>query len=388
MTTLVGSSAGSTHVRGPRSTDANFTLASTLRDHVISAGGSSDSTIQDAVIRASTTATVDHEFDAAVTETVPGSADNLTFESVDTGIATVNSQGIVTRVADGTALIDAVGRLLRKRVRVYISRQVGTTANTFLNFASGSLGAHCATAVDSRIAALTPSVVKPIFSAMDHAGNSYTRNASTWLTSLDITCLSVWNSVLANKGAGTLITPRHIAFANHYAITDGATLRFVTSGNVVVTRTLSSQLNVAGTDIQIGKLDSDVPGTISFAKVLPANYATYLPGIAYGVPTVSTDQDKNAMVGVLYYFSTIANFRYPTVADRLAMNEPIVLYDSGAPAFLIINNELVLVTTWNFGAAGSGPNIANYITQINAALSTLGGGYTLTTASMAGFTAF
>ena len=96
----------------------------------------------------------------------------------------------------------------------------------------------------------TASTNKPILSSINHGTASYTRNTSCWITA-DKTCIAVWNSRSnAQAYSGCTISPRHVLLALHTGIQVGDTFRFLTNGNLVVTRTISSLATVSG-DLQV-----------------------------------------------------------------------------------------------------------------------------------------
>lgn len=395
MTTRVSSPTGITS-RGPTAADAGFSLALQERETLIANGSSVSSTVDDRNITTHTSATVDRAGDLDSQETVIGTfTPYLRFESLDPSIATVDSIGNVTRVSDGTARILAKTRLLNKRIDVPVVREGGATVVTLNSYTAGSLALECSTAVDSRISGKTPSAAKPIFSTANHAAGSYTRNAGCWAANIDLTCVSPWNSAGGIAYAGTAISPRHIIFARHFQIPTGATVRFVTTGNVVVTRTMTAAQSLAGSgypyDLTIGLLDSALPDTITPAKVLPANVLDYLPSLSklYSIPALVIDREEKALVADLYQLSgSYVSFHQPVDATRLTYFEGLISGDSGNPGFLVIDDQPVLVTTWTYGGAGSGPRIHALHTEINAAMTTLGGGHQLTDVSLSGFTDF
>ena len=265
-------------------------------------------------------------------------------------------------------------------------------------------------AVDTRILNKNPSIAKPIYSTQDHDAPLYIRNTDCWAYDLDLTSISPWNSTEGKNRAGTLISPRHVLFCEHlnYYPDDGATIRFITSDNNIITKTITSVIghqeyfsqfrsrNFA--DIAIGVLDSDVPSSISFAKVLPQDWKKYIPNLdsssLYGspeftLPTLNLDAEEKALVGDLFNLSISAVFIQPVDSTRLSFYESIISGDSGNPSFLIINNELVLITVWSSGGPGLGSNIiytgegypgteVDYVQDINTMMSVLGGGYSLT----------
>ena len=94
-------------------------------------------------------------------------------------------------------------------------------------------------------------------------------------------------------------------------------------------------------------------------------------------------------MGDLFNLSYNAVFTQPVDSTRLSFYESIISGDSGNPSFLIINNELVLITVWSGGGPGIGSNIiytgagypgteVDYVQDINTMMSVLGGGYSLT----------
>lgn len=234
--------------------------------------------------------------------------------------------------------------------------------------------------IDSR---LVDGTTKPIFATQDHANSTYVRSTTCWAKDIDLTCASPWNSEGGNLLAGTLISPRHIVFANHYQLSVGTTIRFVAMNGTVVNRTMTAKQAVDD-DIMVGLLDSDVPAGISFAKVLPDDAETKLRA---GSPVLAFDQEEKALV---IDFSWVANGvlwgdRPVTNQTRATYAESLISGDSGNPGFVIINGEAVLVTTWTYGGPGAGPAMHGHISGINAAMTALGGGYQLTTIDLSGF---
>jgi hypothetical protein len=182
-----------------------------------------------------------------------------------------------------------------------------------------------------------------------------------------------------------------------------------------------NSVNVSPTrsDIQIGVLDSDVPGTIGFAKVLPLNWERYVPGLtSIPIPVLSTDQEKKAIITNMEIYplrpspsgTTIcahphpnmtvcssadtADLFIPTEEHRMALFESIISGDSGSPSFLVVNNQLVILTIWTGGTgviAGSGSEISSFIPEIDSAMATLQGGgnpYQLSTVDLTGYTQY
>jgi hypothetical protein len=288
---------------------------------------------------------------------------------------------------------------------VNIDRVSSATIDSFVSYSGGTVAKNCYDAVNNRIAAKNPTISKPIFSTLNHASSTYVRNTGCWAYDLDLTCISPWNSAGGITMGGTLISPCHIAFANHYQISNGSKIRYVTSNNVTVEKTVIDQINAVD-DIQIGMLDSDVPSSISFAKILPSNWSTYLPNLyrntqynsnSAGLPIMTLDYDKKASVMELHYIANNAGayVRWPSQNSIFyPFLEMVIGGDSGSPSFLIVNNQLVLILTWTSSIAG--PFYGGiYITPLNTAMNTLwtrngrsGGSYTVTPIDLSGFTPF
>jgi hypothetical protein len=76
----------------------------------------------------------------------------------------------------------------------------------------------------------------------------------------------------------------------------------------------------------------------------------------------------------------------PTTPQHREFYEPVVRFDSGNPMFLIINNQLVVLSV--ITGEGTGSFITGYISQINNIMNTLGGGYQLTPIDLSSFTSF
>lgn len=286
---------------------------------------------------------------------------------------------------------------------VTTSTATGATVDVVTGYASGSLRKHCADTIDNALAGKSADTALAIFSTQDHTTPSYVRNTSCWGASFAsaLTAISPWNSQLGVYYSGVLVSPRHVIFATHFMPMPGAVLRFVTTGNVVVERTLSAltpltQSQAYYPDIAVGLLDSDVPGTIAFARVLPSDWAAKLPSLsaANAVPCITTDQEEKLLVRELTImpssttpYATVA-MMMPADAQRRAFYEDVVGGDSGNPACLVVNGQLVLLTVWTSGGAGSGTSVYAFKSAINAAMTSLGGGYTLTDADLSGFNSY
>lgn len=379
--------------------EGSITLEITAFDRVTSAGSTSNSTVDDIVITTETSAATITDYEVNVVQNNPNIFYDTSVTSSNTSVLTdAGTDLVASGVSAGTAILTATATLnsdIFSSRSATVSVNSSTSTSYFNSYASGSLAKNASDNIDNAISGKTPSTTKPIYSTQNHSTATYTRNTNCWAGVWDLTPISPWNSTGANTRAGTLISPRHIIFAAHYQISTGATIRFVDSSNNVVTRTMTNKLTHPSyspyyPDITVGLLDSDVPAGIGYAKILPQNWAAYLPSLSstYRIPALVLDQEEKALISELYNLSTYASFSAPSDSTRLGFFENIISGDSGNPAFLIINGTLVILTVWTYGGAGSGTSILNQKTAINTMMSTLGGGYSLTEISLSGFNTY
>jgi hypothetical protein len=242
--------------------------------------------------------------------------------------------------------------------------------------------------IDQAIEGLTANAsTKQIFSSKSPSATTpaFTRSTTCWAKNIDTSPQSIWNNHTAGSaplnaggygGSGTLISPRHIVYADHYQFANGTTLVFVNMSNTSFTRTLSSSIQVGSTDIRIGLLNSDITN-VSFAKILDLEVANQT-NLNVRLPALFMDQDRNALVGEYYSNGSSALCISPTdSAQRTAFYETPVGGDSGNPVCLVYENKIIL--TFTFFTSTSSDSLSYNINDINSAMTSLGGGYTATT---------
>lgn len=269
--------------------------------------------------------------------------------------------------------------------------------------------------INNALVAANPATQQKVYSTQD----PYVRNTSFFLQGTHaeaLTCASPWNSIGGTQRAGTAITPRHAVCAKHYPIPVGATLRFVASDNTVVERTVVQAANIIASnplypissplqnDVWLMLLDSDLPASITHCKLFPYEYETYLPdgttteGGA-GIPLLALDYSENGIVldylgkdGPLISPTPSALYIEPTLPDRLAFYDPVIVGDSGNPVFAAIGSELWLMST--FTGSGGGPAYGGLVTELNAMITTLDTlqgditGHTVTVGDLSSYTAY
>ena len=326
---------------------------------------------------------------------------SMGLESLNPEIATISKDGLVSRVSDGICRV-----ISRGNITLGIDIDLRTKAevlpiNVYNGVLTGSLAEHISAHVDDRIDnTMTMTTNGKVFTTQDHSTPSYTRNSNLWCnqgTPIDLTCISPWNSRDANKRAGTLITSRHVLNAAHYPLYNGDTIRFIASDNTIHTRTITGSVNHPSysphyPDLRLYTLDSDLPAAISPCKMMPSNNGSYLVNNTDNRPAaLLLDQEEKVLIGD---WKGGGGYYYPVDTDRLIFSEVIISGDSGNPSFLIVNDELVLVTCWTGGGAGSGTPVADFIDDINTmiitsdAQSAANTGYTVTEADFSAFPSY
>lgn len=311
------------------------------------------------------------------------------------GIVTLGgSSDLWTYAAPGSVTLSLTTPTRVYEQTVSVGSSGSTTTRTLTGTAGGSLRAHLVTQVAGRAVSYSAVSERASLYSGSSPGASYTRNPQSWLTGVNMTPVATWTSDTTGWRGNTLVSPRHYIGAGHWPVGVGAVLHFVTSSNAVVARTVTARQVISGTDIIVGVLDSDVPGTIGFARVLPAAWAVKLPTLSsdFPVPVAKLNQAQQALLVDLAALGADGfggvQCQVPTASDRVSFYGRSLTGDSGSPVFAVVNDTMVLLCTLYGGEAGRGPFVTAYRTQINAAMTALGGGYQLTDVSLSAFTSY
>ena len=319
-------------------------------------------------------------------------------------VGSISEHGFVTHHIGGSTVISLT--LGAQTVTYELTLVVGTLgAEIHTDSDVGSLALHCSDAVDDRIAGKSFAVTSPLYTTQDHTGSVlYVRNPDFWAADLasKLTAISPYNSELAHKRAGTAISPIHIAFAEHWPIANNTIVRFIEVDGTVVDRKLMTSQRVGSTDIMIGVLEYALPTSITPMKVLPSDYYNQLPHMAIntvdlgghaihnGMPLLALDQwELGTVVDLGSFDGTSHQMHAPSTINkekRLEFYKDKIDGDSGNPACLIVNDELVLMATWFMGGAGSGSSFVHNKALVNQTMIQLGGTYQLDEVDLSGFT--
>jgi hypothetical protein len=336
------------------------------------------------------------DYDITIKGLDPNDSSSILITSNNSGIIlSPNSLGLASGISVGSTLLLATSNEFFSSVNVSVIINSGVVSSGITRYVSGSLASNTTDSVDIRISGVAASSsTKLVFSTQNHSTSTYVRNTGCWINNLNLTSISPWNSTGGATRAGVLISPRHIIFAAHYQINTGSTIRFVDQSNNVITRTMTNKLTHPSytpysPDITIGVLDSDVPASIGYTKILPQNWANYLPSLSSKnrLPCLYLDQEEKALIIDLISITTFAQFASPSIANRLAFYENIIGGDSGDPFFLIINNELVILSVVTY-SNGAGTSILYHKNTINSMMNALGGGYSLSEFDLSSFLYF
>jgi hypothetical protein len=319
------------------------------------------------------------------------SSGDVTRSSSDAGIIgpTGGNTALWTFVTPGTATLSVItpGYTYSRAVTITSSTSVLSRTQTFPSVTS-SLRAHLETQTDTRANSYAAITERALVYADTTPGVVYERNANCWLSGVDLTPVSVWSD--AATGVATLVSPRHFIAAAHYGFSTGDVIHWVKADDTLVSGTVADVANISGTDIQVGVLTGDVGAGIDFCRVLPDAWAVKLPTLAtYGVPGVIIHSGRAAYTRDLPPLGSYISATAPTApAVRVSNYMPAVGGDSGSPMGLLISDKLVLVCCLYGGGAGSGPGVQANRAAINAAMTTLGGGYSLTDVDLSSYTTF
>ena len=366
-------------------------LSSTPR--AITSTGSSTVTTQDMTVTRTTGATTVTDF-TWLWSPSPYNFEGVTVTRSSSNAAIINPHAtdphLWTWAGNGTARITLTTATSSYTTDITTSTATGASTDAWLSDVSGSLRAHLVSQIDTRLAGQNATTALPLWTTRTPTTQTYVRSSACWGADIDLTPYAAYDSSMSGTswGGHTLITPRHVIGANHYFGSGSQTLHFVKADGTCVVRTITATSYVSGTDIKIGLLDSDVPSGISFARILPAAWAAKLPTLATrNVPAVRITQNMQLITADLWRLGLMAECE-PAPTARTDFYRAAISGDSGTPSALVIADKLVLLCCLYSGGGGSGPSITNYRSEINSALTSLGGGYQLTDADLSAFTTF
>ncbi len=263
-------------------------------------------------------------------------------------------------------------------------------------YGSGDLATHMQKEIDDRIAnTLAGVTTKQLWYTRGSDTAKWEQNPNVFIYSgtraINLNGQSPWNSLGKYARSGTLISPRHIVFARHFPFSASTTIVFIASDNSVVSRKIEKVELATSTNIDIGValLDRDMPPSIPFYPIVPSNVWQRYLGTAgtADIPIIYLDQEDKVGVQTVkanaFYSNSINMSHAKGAGKRAEFDEPIVLGDSGNPAFAVVGSQPVLLFT-HFDAP-FGPNFSTHFDLINFLMYKLGGGYQLSTLDLSRF---
>lgn len=202
-------------------------------------------------------------------------------------------------------------------------------------------------------------------------------NEKFWLKDVDFSCASPWNDDYGALRAGTLISKRHIIFAQHFQLGKGTRILFVDKAGEVCPCHVKATKALEQNDIMIGLLEYEVTPNIHPAKILPEDYAKWI-GDGKGLPIVTFNQHEKVFLSECRGITpNMVSNDVSTNREWKAHGGKIVGGDSGNPAFLLIGNEPILLYCLFSGGVGRGPSVLCFRKDIQKAMDELCPGYKL-----------
>jgi len=199
--------------------------------------------------------------------------------------------------------------------------------------------------------------------------------ADGWTRGMDMSGVSFNDTRTA-----TLITPRHVVMAKHYARPAVAPVIFHDRNGNRLSRKIIG-LEAGHGDVMVGLLDEPVP----------SNYTSYpLPAPSSDVagllnrPVIVSDKDRSLFVHLV---ASVGGGRIAFKQDkgeRYGWGKNLIVGDSGNPSFLIVGKQLVLVETHTTGGPGAGPYYGDPAVQagIRGAVAKLDDSYRIRTVAI------
>jgi hypothetical protein len=207
-----------------------------------------------------------------------------------------------------------------------------------------------------------------------------------WAKDIDFTSVSVWNNRGYDDSSGadfrkrgaTAITKRHIIMAKHFKLQASDVVYFVDPDGTWISRTISAIADHGSEDMTVGVLSESLPDNISFVKILSSNVNDFLKVVAttnsilthYRPIIAGFDFEKKLTLMELTNAIVASNSRATYNAVPAVLPDPygelaetLASGDSGQPAFIILNGEPVLITSYH--TTTYGPSYAGFIAAIN-----------------------
>ena len=256
-----------------------------------------------------------------------------------------------------------------------------TSPTNAIENAAGTALSVFAKSIDDRIRSKNKTGAVAVYN--DYQLSALTNpNTNCWAYEIDFSCASPWNSANGSLRAGTLISPRHVLQAAHYASPIGTRFYFRGTDNQIYSAVSLATNHIADVDFTLSLLDEEVTNVVTVAKILPPDFGDFIK-TGKGLPMLMLDYSEHAIVTDFAGCdsnSCNADGIVPISVDRSRFFEEVVIGDSGDPKFLVCGNEVILICTlltYGSGCSGFGPFTTYYARQLQNSMDELCPGYQL-----------
>ena len=350
-------------IRSPNSSDVKFDAKISRVDRVLSASGQSQVTVLDSVYDRESEAQViqDGVVDFGENVIIPQN-EEIELLSSDELVAEVKEDLKIEAKSEGSAEILFTTKWLTKKVDFPVAIS-GSTSDTYLNSAPGSLSAESETIVSL----MSQGFDIGLFSTYN-VGN-YVYNANNWAINagIDLSGVSaaiVRNNSIVSTGPCTLISDDDFLCSTHYKPIVGDRIDWLV-GSSVYSSIVSGFTNVTD-DISVGHLASSAHASIKRNKLFPAdlNTGNYIVD-AQPYHFMRTRMQGGPNVQAMHaYFSISRVFHWGKIPSKESFWIGITQGDSGSPSFFKVGSEYILI-----GHAVGIASIAyhNFLNEISAA---------------------
>jgi len=253
-----------------------------------------------------------------------------------------------------------------------------------MNFLKLTVVAFCSFLLTSPLAALTINSNNATYSRFSGGFPSAPiDNPSFFAADYDLSGIG-WNNASAGQSFA-LISPQHAVFATHFLPGMGTTIKFLNDDSVLVSRTVASQTQIAGTDLSLLTFSS----AFTEADKVKINPVLSMPTLGDYLGQTVWMYGQTAQMGSsnsVYTFQMISNISGPTLMsiylrDYTTPGQAVgQVGDSGSPSFIPWDGVLSLIGTHSGIDVNVviSPGVTNdltadafipaYISQLNAAM--------------------